>query len=526
MSEERLLNPVQVRYSDDGSYIYVSVNPREVINHTLTAEEILEALIETGFSSFEYQLEQDVLDEMTHLPWNRLNRVIIRRIAYRVEFDLKVTLSPDRMHAFVSIKPAYSQEQITRERLIERLSHSGVKAGLIEEAVKLLVTLGDAVQIEVARGQEPEHGRDSWLEFMCPVLDLKEIPIVEPGTPLVRKHPPTSGVDGYKISGQPIPAIPGQNLNLNPGEGCDLAPKDSNLLLATVRGIPILTGQHIRVDPLSEIQATDPLQPFYLHSLLIRGPLPEHVRLRCAGHLIVDGPVSGGELIAEGDLVLRQPVSGPVWLQSAGDMHLHSASHALIHCGHVLRLERELFHCQSFVAGELQGASASISGGALHCLDTLVLAELGSAREDPTLLQLGASNYFLERLYSLQAEGQDLKKQLEEVLRQLIRQRSHSGDSPESQALQHQQRALLYRDLSLRAEMEVLSRAMDPDARAEAVILKRMHPQVTLCWHEESQLITLSRLGVRLKCEPGKQPEFLDLEGQPAQALAGSAIAP
>lgn len=512
MSEERLLNPVQVRYSDDGSFIYVSVNPREVINNQLGAEDVLEALIETGFSSFEYQLEQDTLDELTHLPWSRLNRVIIRRIAYRVEFDLKVTLAPDRMEAFVSVKPAYAQEQISRERLLDRLSHAGVKAGLIEEALRLILTVGEATQIKVAQGVEPEHGRDSWLEFMCPVLGLEELPIVEPGDPLVRRHPPTDGSDGFKISGQVIPARGGQLLSLNPAEGCGIDPQDGNLLIATVRGVPLLSGQHVRVDPLEEATVGPGLKPFYLHSLLLHGDVGPELRLRCAGHLIVEGAVFGGELVAEGDLILRQPVTGPAWLQSAGDLHLLSARHALIHCGRHLRLHEGLVHCQSFVAGECLASTAEISGGALHCLQGAVIGELGSALEDQTLLRLGTSVYFLEHLYSLQAEGQDLRRLLEEVLRQLIRQRSATGDSPETQALQQQQRALLYRDLSLRAEVETMSRALDPDAGAEGLILKTLHPGASLGWQEEIKPIEISQLGARIHCRPGRPLELLQLD--------------
>lgn len=524
MADERLINPVQIRYSDDGSFIYASVNPREVINHQLSADEVLEALLETGFSSFEYQLEQDILDELTHLPWSRLNRVIVRRIAYRVEFDLKVLLSPDRMQAFISVKPAYSQEQISRERLLERLSHSGVKAGLIEEAIKLILTVGEAVQIEVAQGRLPEHGRDSWLEFMCPVLNLEELPLVTPGTPLVRRHPPTSGVDGYKVSGQVIPARPGKALQLNPAEGCDLDPQDPNLLIATAEGIPILSGQNVRVDPITELKTDEDLKPFYLHSVLLRGPVDEKIRLHCAGHLIVDGPVFGGELCAEGELILRQPVTGPVWLQSAGDMHMRSGRHALISCGNTLRIEEELVHCQSFVAGDVLGATASVYGGALHCLKKLVLNEIGTDMEDETLLQMGSSQLFLERLYSLQTQGQDLRRQLEEVLRQLIRERSVSGMSPATTALQQKQRALLYRDLSLRAEMEVMASVLDAEAGSEALILNNLFAQVSISWQQEKQLITVSMRGVRLHGEAGRPLKILPLEELPAAPVPGTPI--
>lgn len=501
MTEERLLNPVQVRYSDDRSFIYVSINPREVLQHKLEPEDILEALIDTGFSSFEYQLEQVVLEELVRLPWNRLNRVIIRRIAYRVEFDLKIIHSPDRMTASVSVSPAFQQEKISRERLIERLSHSGIKKGIIDEAVDLVVSLGEIQQIEIATGTYPEHGRDSWLEIMCMPLQLDTLELVEPGTPLARRHPPTPGVDGYKVSGQTLPAHPGQVLNLVPGDGCDFAPDDSHLLVATQAGLPVFNGLQVRVDPLIEVDA-DKLEPFYLYSVLIKGDLPEQTQVRSAGHLIIDGAVKGGELIAEAELICRRPVEGPVWLQSAGDMHLLKAEHGILYCGRNLRVSEDLVHCQSFVGGQMLSPTGRLRGGAMHCLDGAVLWEHGTEYSEQTDLQLGKDLHFQERLFSLQASGQDLRRQHEELLRRLIRLRSLAGATPETEALSLQQRALIYRDISLKGEMEVLTRVLDADAWPEVVVRGTVHPNARFGANDSTLLVEVAQNAVRLRCYP------------------------
>jgi uncharacterized protein (DUF342 family) len=513
-------NPVQIRYSDDGGYIYVSINPREVAKHRLSHEDVLEALIETGFSSFEYQLEQDVLEELIRLPWNRLNRVIIRRIAYRVEFDIKVHISQDRMFASLSLIPAYSQEKVSRERLLARLSHSGVKRGLIESAIEQVLSAGEAQMLEIARGQMPEHGRDSWLEVLCPPLELDGITLVEPGTPLVRKHNPAPGVDGYKVSGQVLPARGGQVVNFNPGEGCDLDPQDPSLLVASIEGLAVFSGHYIRVDPLLEVKA-EAIQPFYLHSVLIRGELPADVQIHSAGHLIIDGPVTGGELIAGGDLILKQPVTGPVWLQSSGDMHLDSANQALIHCGRNLRLAGSMSHCQSFVAGMVQAADGSLSGGALHSLNSAVFGELGNELGDRTQLYLGPALYFQERLYSLQTGSLDLRRQLEELLRQLIRKRSQEGNTPETEAMAIRQKALLYKDLSQKSEMEVLIRVLDSEIQLEAVVLKALYPPVRLQTGEDQLDVGSFKQAVRLRYQPG-QPLVLE----PLEAHSSSPTLP
>lgn len=495
-----MLNPVQVRYSDDGGYIYVTVNPREVIQGQLSAEVILDALIETGFSSFEYQLEQAVLEELVRLPWSRLNRVIIRRIAYRVEFDLKVIVSPDRMSASVSVSPAYHQEQISRERFIERLSHSGVKRGLIEENIEQILSLGESQMLEIARGQPPENGRDSWLEILCTPLTRDQLNLVEPGMPLARRYPPTSGTDGFKVSGQVLPARAGLMLNLLPGEGCDFAPDDPNLLVATQQGLPVYSGLQIRVDPLIEVQA-DALEPFYLQSVLIQGDLPPNTQVKASGHLIIDGVVNGGELISEAELICRQDVQGPVWLQSAGDMQLVSVTQGLLSCGKNLRFEADLVHCQSFVGGRVLAPAGRLRGGALFCLDGAVLWEHGTEFSDQTLIQFGKTMHFHERLFSLQASNQDLKRELEELLKRLIRMRSQSGSSPETERMAQHQRALMFRDISLKGEMDILARVLDGETESEIVVRGTVYPNALYTFQDNQLLIEKEYPAVRLRAE-------------------------
>lgn len=509
-----LLNPVQVRYSDDGSFIYVSINPREVLQQ-LAAEDVLEALIETGFSSFEYQLEQETLEELTRLPWQRLNRVVIRRIAYRVEFDLKVSLSPDRMHAFISVKPAYAQEKILRERLIERLAHAGVRQGLIESAIEEVLQTTEASHLEIAVGKLPEHGQDSWLEFLCPELNLEQLPLVKRGQRLARRYPPTPGVDGYKVSGQVLAARGGQLATLTAGEGCAFDALDPDLLLATAEGLPLVQGSYVRVSPLVRVSA-DKLESFYLHSVLIEGDLPAGSELRSAGHILVQGSINGGELQAEGDIYISAEVQGPVYLRAVGSIYVQQVTQSLLHSGQDLILQQKLRHCQAFVAGRLKGPSATLSGGSLQCLKGLELGQLGNKWSDPTSCHLGPSAYFYESLYSLQAELQDHHQRLEAALRHLIRQRSLLGAGPEVERLQQQQQALVYREHALKAELESLKCLLEAEFEAQGSILHKIYPKAQLLNESGALEIQTLSSGGHLRCLAGQALEFQAFERVPA----------
>lgn len=486
MEPEHLLNPVQVKYSDDSSFIYVTINPREVLNQQLSAEEILEALIESGFSSFEYQLDQEIMDELIGLPWTRLNRVIVRRIAYRVEFDLKLTLSPDQMQAFVTVEPAFAEERISRERLLDRLDHAGIHEGLIEDALEQILELGEARALEIAHGQPPVHGEDGWTERLILPLHLLEERCLPPGTPLLRLYPPTEGQDGHTVTGRVLPARKGLVKPIKAGEGCAFSETDPNLIVAAREGIPVYSAFSVRMDELhylraEELQDNGLASQDYPHSVEISGSIPAELKLKLStqGHLIVEGDVAGGCFEAGAEMLITGEVTGPIWLQSAAQMTLHEVSEALIHCAGNLVVLGHLEQCHVYLAGALQGPEAWMAGGLLQAQDEVVLYQVGQPGFVPTTLELRRQDYFAQRQLFLRAERRQVKADLEQALKDLIRMRSGQG---QIETILERQNFLRYRDEALAREEELL---VPRPHKTELSVLDQLYPGVLLC--SESQ---------------------------------------
>lgn len=474
MNPEHLLNPVQVRYADDNHFIYVTINPREVIDGRLPADQILDALLESGFSSFSYQIDQAVLDELITLPWNRLNRVIVRRIAWRVEFDLKLHFAPDRSVAYATVVPSFAQEVIGRERLLARLAQLGVSEGILEPALAQILAEGRAEDLEVAQARLPRHGQAGWLEWLFVPLHESDNPEVLPGTPLLRVHPGQPGEDGLSLDGQVLKARHGADEHPQIGSGCRADAEDPRLIRTEIQGVPVRGPQSIAVLPLEQCRAGELHSGQHLGSLEILGDLPPHLHIETLGHLIVRGSVSGGFLRAGGEILITGPVSGPVRLAAAGDVWLHSAREALMHVGGDLRVKESLMHVRLYCSGQLRAPEARLAGGACYLLNGGVCAELGAPEGFVTQLALGPAAYFQNQLRHLQAEQQAFKSRLQELGRRLVQSRNLSA--PDRARFVQQQHWLKGEQLAQQRELLDLRPALTEARAVQLQVLKHLQP--------------------------------------------------
>lgn len=470
--------PIRISYSDDRSFVYVNIHPRDLPDGQLEAEVLLEALLETGFSSFEYQLDQQTFEELQHMPWKRLNRAVVRRIAHRVEFDLKVTFSADQMEAYATIRPIFAGEKIRPERLRERLHFAKVQAGILPEAESTILEDGACHNLLVAVGTPPQHGKDGWLERLIPPGTPRYLPLVSPGTPLMRWHPTQPGQAGVTVTGQALPAREGQEIQPQPGPGCDVSPGDVRLLIATAAGLPLYSRQGVRVDPLEEHDShTLPAQFHGEHSLRLRGDLAPDQVVTSAGHVIIEGQLNGGRIEAGGDLVITGPVTGPVWLRSSGHLHVSDVSQGLIWAGGQLHLHGRLDNCRVLVNGLLQGEGGSLCGGKLHCRQGGQIGELGHPEYDPTEVEWGAQPLFSERLHTLEAQLQELRRQLDRLIQAQIRARSQ-GNREAVQSLRQQQHLLRLHEDSCHNERDTL--LTKPSSPVELLITRQLSDGVVL----------------------------------------------
>lgn len=467
--------------------MYVTIRPDSLPEGKLEPEWLLEALLEAGFSSFQFQVDQHIFDELVHLDWQYQDQEVVRCLAQRIEFTLETQISDDQMQAWVSIYPAYPGEVITRERLLERLAYAGICAGYIETAIAEILTTGSAEQVLIAQGQWPEVGQDAsvqvlWQAYSRHIASAELICQVEPGDPLVRYIPPTAGKDGFTICGETLPAPPGRSRLLIPSAGAQFSEHDAHLLIATRSGCPILWFDTVQVVPLLILeQLTSSEGTFnYAGSLLVLGSIAPGIHMKVQGHLEVLGDIQAATLEIGGSLWVHGQIAEGSHIRVSGEMRANAIEFSFIECHKHVLVKNQVFHSHLRCGGRAQIHQGI--GGRLLALESLHVDILGTDHESKSQLQLGLDDWFLDHQEFLNQEIQILQAELHIALKQLIRLRAQTA-APFYAEIQQSKIAVLEQQLThLRDELAYIQHHwMQWPEGKEILIFQQVYPPCEVC---------------------------------------------
>jgi uncharacterized protein len=428
-----MTNPVRLRFTDDRTLIYAHIRPQDVIGGRLAPEHLLEALLEADYSSFQFDLDQHAFDDLIHLDWNQLNREIVRCLARRIEFSLSVTIAEDQMQAWATVQPVYQGEEISLDRLLERLSYLGVKQGYLEAALKSILDNSEAEHLLIAEGKKAIPGQDAWLESLTEIPaetkgSSKLVYEVEVGSALVLRHPPTSGQDGYTVTGTPLGTIPGRNLQLTPSSGSDFSPTAPQVLIAIEKGCPVQRFNSVRIDPVLTVDEVTPQTGNLDHpgSILVLGSVHKGTQLKARGHIEILGSVFSADLDAGGDILIHGDViaNGAGLIRAKGRVSAQSLNQVFLEAGRDIYVRTGVYqsHIRSgreIIIGE-SAETGEILGGHAIALHQFKVGQIGNLRKGKTVLHLGLDDFFLdhyeEKIYALSEERQALDQTLKKLI--------------------------------------------------------------------------------------------------------------
>jgi uncharacterized protein (DUF342 family) len=467
-----MTNPVRLRFSEDKTLLFALIRPQDVKSGRLEAEELLEALLEMGYSSFQFELDQHAFDDLTQLRWDQLNREIVKCLARRVEFELQVQISEDQMQAWASVQPAFSGEEIPLERLLEKLAYAGVKQGYLYDALKEIMDTSQAEQLLVARGSLPEHGANAWLEplFQRGTTEIPSALVgqLEQGVPLAQLHPATPGQSGMTVTGQILPAKSGKNLQLVPSAGSDFSPVDPQILVSTQTGCPVLRFNSVRLDPILTVEKVDEESGDlnYSGSILILGAVQSGYLVQAKGHIEVLGDVGGARLEAGGDILIHGAVNGQgqCLIRAAGQIVATRLSQVLIECGRDIRVREGVYQSHlraggSIVIGETP-ETGLLLGGRLVALRQLRVGQIGNERKSVAHIHLGQDDYACDQFEAKNHALTELRQELDSTLKKLIQVRAQEVPLVNPELLQRKLHHLEQQVEQLRDELSFLEQTL------------------------------------------------------------------
>ncbi len=384
---------------------------------------------------------------------------IQRKIALRKNAELKLEISADAMTATAAVTAAWGGSPVSANDLVKAAQDYGIHFGFQKEQIVQLVTAASraepgtvSTQI-IALGRVMEPGLNARFEPLVegmsvrstkPVVlsqsrvDLRDfgvIPAVVAGQPVVRRLPPTKGVDGINVRGEIALAPPGLPLEWKPGEGAEVSPSDPDLLLATRDGMPRVLEAGAAVDEVYAVKKVD-LSTGHIQfkgAVIVNGDVTESMKVIAGGNVFIKGTMEGALIESGGDVSIGGSVIGhqlaseedneelfSTVVKAKGDVRCTLAQYAEIDAGGDFHAAKQINHCKvaarMVVAGPEDKLTGKVVGGNFYLDLGIKAGVLGSPSESSLKLNLNRRvDPVVEKQQALRQNVASIKLEMEQI---------------------------------------------------------------------------------------------------------------
>lgn len=455
---------VELSFDEESGVLTASVVPgNQAVD--LDADSLRARVEAAGFDDFNFKAE----------ALSMLARCVVDRrygdyaIATRVDAEVSILITADRLRALLSTTRAYGGRPVSEERITRAVSEAGIPQELcLPEVIADAAGQATVTNLVIAKGVAPRSGQDSRFELL---VDLgsevyrprenehgevdhylqRDFVIVEEETPLLRYYPATRGIPGRDVTGRALPAKDGRVVPLpRDVPGVRPHPEDENLLIADYKGHPVATPGGVRVDKTLVLDYVD-LRTGNVEfdgSVVVKGDVSAGVLIRASGNVNVMGTVENSSVEAGGDIHVAQGMTGSesamrggahtAHIEAEHDVRAAYAGGIRISAGNDVVVKEYLSHCETLAAGQVlvgqEGGRGLIVGGSCHGCRGVAGRVAGTRATVPTLVSAGVHEELLQRYQQALADGDELADklgQLRDALEDMV-ERARGGEEPQT----------------------------------------------------------------------------------------------
>lgn len=245
-------------------------------------------------------------------------------------------------------------------------------------------------------------------------IDFKElnwIVNVSSGQQLCEIVPPTAGTDGHDVCGRLLRARPGRPAAIIAGRNTEYS-ADRRYLLASIDGHLTCTSSRYDVNDLLTIHSNVDYSTGNIRangSVVIYGDIQPNFRVEAMTDIIVHGTVTGGTLIAGGDICVYGGVLASTGTHSElcanGDIRCKFMENGIAYAQKNAYFEN-LINSHVSCDGDIFVTSGrgSVIGGSLTAMGKITISMLGNRAYRPTTVKIGCTETFTENKEHLKEE--------------------------------------------------------------------------------------------------------------------------
>ncbi|MCC5855711.1 MAG: DUF342 domain-containing protein [Idiomarina sp.] len=418
-----------IRFSLDKNTLYLHIRA-DVHSSRLTASALEKAFRASEFN--QCKLDDDVWAGVPQrfdqeAGNNPPDEFVAISVGQKKDAELEFRISDDKMEADVTVHAPCGGQTLSTEQVLNKLRNAGITNGIKKEAIQQIVAHsreappGSDFTTVIARGRQPRNGKNTSFkplvedartrilrpqakdEHRVDMRDLGQVISVGIGTPVLKRVPLTMGRPGFNVLGEEIPAQDGEDKELKVGDGTEISPSDSNILIATRTGLPSFTDNSATIDEVLTMQGVDVSTGHvdFDGSVIVEGNVTPGMRVTARGDITINGYVDSATVRAGGNITVTKGVIGqqrdPEELEADGAYPGHSTriiadstiwvaycQYATLIARDSVFVEKQITHCQiitpgtSHIGGEAKAAMGKVIGGELELGGDLFVGQLGA----------------------------------------------------------------------------------------------------------------------------------------------------
>ena len=262
-------------------------------------------------------------------------------------------------------------------------------------------------------------------------IDFKNrgnIPQVEEGDIIAEIIPPTEGVPGTDIYGNPIPPIQFEDVIISSGKGVQRSEKDPLKFVAVKKGRPeVLDNGMLCVSDVLAIPRDIGVETGHIEfdgHIEVAGSVQEGYRVK--GKALTTDEILQADVGIDGDIIVSKGIIGATILCD-GTVKARHVRDAVIDSLGDIRVEAETYESKIETNGEFNIERGTILGSKVSAMRGISAAEIGSDGSVPCSLVVGIDNRVEKEKARINLELSEKEKEQEELKPQIEELRNEAG---------------------------------------------------------------------------------------------------
>ncbi|MCX7786732.1 MAG: FapA family protein [Spirochaetes bacterium] len=453
---------------------------------------------------------------------------IYLRVRPHKDGEVKVTLSPNRMEAFLTLMPSEGTgKPITAEWVREAIEQSGIVKGLREDlildALERVQKGKPVVELPIAFGQLPQEGGANQIKFLIKLASQEKVTIrsdgsadyknrdlittVKAGDLIAEVLPPdTPPQDGWDVTGKPIPAKAPTPFNLEIGPGIRTEERDGkNILIAETSGELLYDKKRILIQESHIIKGNIDLSTGNVKfpgSVVISGSVLSGFYVMAQGDIKIGEGVEAALLSADGSIYVQQGVkgAGKAVLRTKKNVYASFLEQTIVLAVGDVKVKNACLRCTIKSNGkvELISDKGFLIGGTVKARYGVSAAGLGTDKGVHTEISFGQDYLVADQIELAEKEMKKLNE-AKTRLDTLIHQCEKSGDRKNLDHYRKEKLKTLKLIESLSLKLFTLREKFEEHFPSQIVVRGTVYPGVVIESHGRYHEFTTPKKNIKIQ---------------------------